>query len=117
MLVLTATATMPIEGTRTLGSKKTQRTTKRTLKDKEATAQRLKQELEADLAYTASQVRHIPPSPSGSSRNPNHVLAFNFVNNHFLNREEHDVAVAIVEEWKPQPLEGANLERCREGQH
>ncbi|MBB5345868.1 helix-turn-helix domain-containing protein [Tunturibacter empetritectus] len=70
------------------------------------TRKRLQQEFDSDLAYTAGQVRHILPSPSGSSRNPNHVLAFNFVNDHFLNREAHEEAVAIVEGWKPEPWKG-----------
>jgi excisionase family DNA binding protein len=77
-----------------------------TLDPKEPELTPLEQELADDVAYTAGQVRHIPPSPSGSSRNPNHILTFNFVNDHFLNREAHEEAVAIVEGWKPQPWKG-----------
>lgn len=87
------------------------------------TRKRLKQELACDVAYTAGQVRHMPPAPSGSSRNPNHTLAFNFVNDHFLNREAHEEAVAIVEGWLPQPWKGqvwkgvgkSNIERVWTG--
>jgi excisionase family DNA binding protein len=87
------------------------------------TRKRLKQELACDLAYTGGQVRHMPPASSGSSRNPNHTLTFNFVNDHFLNREAHEEAVAIVEGWHPQPWKGqiwkgvgkSNIERVWTG--
>jgi excisionase family DNA binding protein len=81
-------------------------TPKRTLADKQKTKERLTQELADDLAATAGQLRHTPPAPSGSSRNPNETLMFDLVDSSFLNREAHEEAKAIQEAWKPQPWKG-----------
>jgi excisionase family DNA binding protein len=73
---------------------------------KELTNERLNLELAEDLAATAGQLRHMPPARSGSSLNPNATFIWNVVDSHFLNRESHEEAVAILEGWKPQPWKG-----------
>jgi excisionase family DNA binding protein len=79
---------------------------KRTLKDKEATKERLEKELVEDLAATAGQLRHTPAARSGSSRNPNDTFMFNVVDSGFLNWEAHEEARAILDGWKPAPWKG-----------
>jgi excisionase family DNA binding protein len=85
----------------------TPKRTKRTLKDKEATKERLEKELAEDLAATDGAARiYFPPGRKGNSRNPNESLMFDFVDDGFLNRTAHQEAVAIMEAWKPAPWKG-----------
>ena len=79
---------------------------KRTLKDKEATKERLEKKLWEDLATTAGRRRYMPPARSGSSRNPNGTFMFNVVDSSFLNQTGHDEAVAILEGWNPAAWKG-----------
>jgi excisionase family DNA binding protein len=90
---------LPLQGSHTPAPK-------RTLKDKILTKARLEHELTEDIAVTRGLQRTNPPARPGTSRNPNDTLAFNFVDDHFLNREAHEEAVAAVEGWRPQPWKG-----------